>query len=71
MWLLPKRIDGLLAENRTTRTELAVELECELLYLNEVFDGRAEAEECLAQLLIAALGADEVSAIIDWRRTAA
>ena len=71
MWLKPKEIDRALADSRFTRAEAAKEFEYRLPYINEVFDGRWEADEDLARLLLAAFGAAEMASVIDWRRTAA
>ena len=59
-------MDGLLAENRITRRELAKDFEIELHELNLVLDGKMEAGVELARLLIAAFGAGEMRQAIDW-----
>ena len=67
MWLKANRIDRLLAENRITRKELAREFDCDLFYINRIFEGNTEADEELSQLLIAAFGANEMEQVIDCR----
>lgn len=71
MWLIAKKIDKLLAANKINRSGLAKELDCSLGRLNQIFDGKEEADEELSRLIIAALGADEMRAVINWQRMAA
>lgn len=69
MWLIAKRIDKLLAENRLTRTQAAREFGLSVESVNAIFDGRNEAGEEVTRLMLAAFGAAEMETVIDWGRT--
>ena len=71
MWLKRSIIEKILVANGLTRKQLAKELECGESHLNAVIDGKAEADESLSRLLIAAFGAEVMVRAIDWRRSAA
>ena len=71
MWLKAGKMNAILAENKITRAQLAREFGCGLAHLEAVIDGRDEAGEDLARLIIAAFGAADMVKAIDWRRTAA
>ena len=57
--------DELLAGSGITRKELANELEIGLSELNRILDGKLEAGEGTARLLIAAFGAEEILHVLD------
>ena len=68
MWLKKGVSEGLLKENNITLRELASELDYSEREVSAVLDGREEAGEMLAALLLSAFGAETMEQVVDWEK---